>query len=87
MLDNKFIEFNILLNCLSGEEFKLSKKDFYARFDLIKSISPKSYFIVVIEDSITKEIVNLIFLKKTFSLYIVLMVNILGLFRIFKKVN
>ncbi|CCJ29320.1 unnamed protein product [Pneumocystis jirovecii] len=50
-------EFNALLNCLSGEEYTLNKQDFEARFDLIQSTFPKSYFIVVIEDSVTKEII------------------------------
>ncbi|KAG5437720.1 hypothetical protein PCANB_000433 [Pneumocystis canis] len=55
--NDKFQEFNILLNCLSDKEFQLSKQDFETRFDLMKSASPKSYFIVVIEDCVTEEIV------------------------------
>ncbi|KAG5513833.1 hypothetical protein PMAC_000871 [Pneumocystis sp. 'macacae'] len=50
-------EFNTLLNCFSEDEYELNKQDFEARFDLIQSSFPKSYFIVVIEDTVTNEII------------------------------
>ncbi|QSL66576.1 hypothetical protein MERGE_000958 [Pneumocystis wakefieldiae] len=50
-------EFNTLLNSLSEETFELSKQDFEERFDLMQSASPQCYFIVVIENTITKEII------------------------------
>ncbi|KAG5439330.1 hypothetical protein PCK2_000828 [Pneumocystis canis] len=50
-------EFNSLLNCLTEKDFQLSQQDFETRFDLMKLASPKSYFIVVIEDSTTEKIV------------------------------
>ncbi|KAG4306224.1 hypothetical protein PORY_000212 [Pneumocystis oryctolagi] len=50
-------EFGTLLNSLSGDNYELNKQDFESRFDLMQFSSPKSYFIVIIEDSVTEEII------------------------------